>query len=74
MENTIRLFLVVTTMFVLSACDAFDSFTNPGAVDDSALDPSAYQYKGAADPLSSVSAADRAGSLADRFDLVQGRL
>lgn len=73
MDNIARLAFVVTMMVLVSGCDAFDSFTKPGAVDESALDPSAYQYKGAADPLSNVSAADRADDLADRFDLIQGR-
>ena len=36
-------------------------------------DANSYEYKGAADPLLSVSGADRAGPLGDRFDLIQGR-
>ncbi len=70
MQNSAQLVLVATVMFFLSACD---SITGSGEVDEASLDPSAYEYKGAADPLLSVPAADRAGGLADRFDLVQGR-
>lgn len=50
----------------ISAC-------NSGSEDIDVTDPSAYEYKGAPDPLTAVSGADRAGDLADRFDLVQGR-
>ena len=50
----------------ISAC-------NSGSEDIEVTDPSAYEYKGAPDPLTAVSGADRAGDLADRFDLVQGR-
>lgn len=37
------------------------------------LDADSYEYKGAADPLLSVSASERAGALGDRFDLIQAR-
>lgn len=70
MQNTARLALAATVMFFLSACD---SVTGSGEVDAASLDPSAYEYKGAADPFLDVPAADRADGLADRFDLVQGR-
>ena len=67
MKNTIRLSLLVVALGAwVSACDSGQSTAEaPG--------PEAYEYKGAADPLVSVSGADRAGGLADRFDLVQGR-
>ncbi len=70
MKNAVQLVIAVTVMFLLSGCD---SLTGSGEVDEASLDPSAYQYKGAADPLLSVPAADRAVGLADRFDQVQGR-
>lgn len=60
---TLLTFLIVAGV---SACDS-----GSGSVD--ASDPDAYEYKGAADPLLSTPAADRAGGLSDRFDLVQGR-
>lgn len=63
-----RLFLAGLLVVGVSACNSGSS-----EVDPASLDPDAYQYKGATDPLLSVSGADRAGGLADRFDLVQGR-
>lgn len=67
MKNTTRLSLIVVFLGTwLSACDS-------GQSSSEAAGPEAYEYKGAADPLLSVSGADRAGGLADRFDLVQGR-
>lgn len=36
-------------------------------------DADSYEYKGASDPLLSVSGADRAGDLGNRFDLIQAR-
>ncbi len=70
MENATRISVLMFVMIGLGACD---SIGTSGQVDEAALDPDAYEYKGAADPLLSVSGADRAGGLADRFDLVQGR-
>ncbi len=70
MQNAARLVLLIPMITVISGCD---SFTSSGEVDQAALDPSAYEYKGAADPLLSVPAAERAGGLADRFDQIQGR-
>ena len=67
MENNTRIaVLMVISAAVISACDS-----GPSA--ETVLDPEAYQYKGAVDPLLASSGADRAGGLADRFDLVQGR-
>jgi|GEM_PF-6825302 len=73
MISTVRLGLLIGAIAVLSACDSFMAAGEVGQVDAAALDPSAYQYKGAADPLLSVPASERAGGLADRFDQVQGR-
>jgi len=70
MENATRIFVLMLLMVGLSACD---SIGGSDQVDEASLDADAYEYKGAADPLLSVSGADRAGGLADRFDLVQGR-
>ena len=70
MENATRISVLMIVIAGLSACD---SMGTSGQVDEATLDPDAYEYKGAADPLLSVSGADRAGGLADRFDLVQGR-
>lgn len=53
-------------LFVLTGCQS-TSDTETG------YDAESYEYKGAADPLLSVSAADRAGPLNDRFDLIQAR-
>ena len=62
--------LMPLLVFVLAAGD---SACNSGSEDIDVSDPSAYEYKGAVDPLTATSGADRAGGLADRFDLVQGR-
>jgi len=70
MENAARISVLFLLLVGVTACD---SIGTSGQVDEAALDPDAYQYKGAADPLLSTSGADRAGGLADRFDLVQGR-
>ena len=53
----------------VSGCDSKPSDAEIAEV----TDPDAYEYKGVVDPLTAVSGADRAGGLADRFDLVQGR-
>lgn len=53
-------------MFVLAGCQS-TSDTQQG------FDAESYEYKGAADPLMSIPASDRAGELGDRFDLIQGR-
>lgn len=71
MKKTIQLTIALTAMLFLNGCD---SMSDAGGVDEAALDPAAYQYKGAADPLLSVPAAERAVGLADRFDQVQGRI
>ena len=57
----------VIAMFVLAGCGSSTSDT------DASYDAESYEYKGAADPLLSVSASERAGPLGDRFDLIQGR-
>jgi len=70
MENATRISVLTFLVLGLGACD---SLGTSGQVDEAALDPDAYEYKGAADPLLSVSGADRAAGLSDRFDLIQGR-
>jgi len=70
MENATRISVLMFLMFGLSACD---SIGGSGEPDEATLDPDAYEYKGAADPLLSVSGEDRAAGLADRFKLIQGR-
>jgi len=69
MESAARISVFMFLIAFVTACDSMGT----GEVDEASLDPDAYQYKGAADPLMNVSGADRAGGLADRFDLVQGR-
>lgn len=65
MQNILRTSLMTMALVGLSAC---------GSQDESAsLDPEAYEYKGAADQLLATSGADRAESLASRFDQIQGR-
>lgn len=59
--------LVLSCCFLTVACDAVK--TTPTA----SFDAEGYQYKGAADPLLSVPSSERAGSLQERFDLIQGR-
>ena len=67
MQNAIRIsMLIIATGVLVSACDS-------GQNQEMALDPESYEYKGAVDPLTQVSGADRAGDLASRFDLIQGR-
>ena len=69
MKSKIQLSLFsLLTLAVVTACGS-------GSGDDAAAmqDPEAYVYKGAADPLTSISGEERAGGLADRFDLIQGR-
>ncbi len=53
-------------VFILAACQSTSDT-------DASYDAESYEYKGAADPLLSVSGAERAGPLGDRFDLIQGR-
>ena len=67
MQKAIRIsLLMIATGALVSACDSFQT-------EEATLDPEAYEYKGAADPLTQVSGDDRAGDLASRFDLIQGR-
>ncbi len=66
MNTKIQFSVLLIIGAALSACSS-----KPGS--DVNLDPAAYEYKGAADQLLASPAADRAGGLADRFALVQGR-
>ena len=66
MKNTQISLLAFLIVAGISACDS-------GTTENDSADPAAYQYKGAADPLLNTPAADRAGGLSDRFDLIQGR-
>ncbi len=59
--------LSVSALLILAGCQSTSNDTQAG------FDAESYEYKGAADPLLSESAADRAGPLGDRFDLIQGR-
>jgi len=70
MQHATRISVLMLLMAGLSACD---SITGSGQPDEAALDPDAYEYKGASDSLLEVSGEDRASGLADRFDRVQGR-
>ena len=58
--------LSLMALFTIAACDS--SSDAPAS-----YDAESYQYKGAADPFLETSAADRAGPLNDRFDLIQAR-
>lgn len=55
-----------SAVFVLVGCQSTSDT-------ETSYDAESYEYKGAADPLLSVSAAERAGPLSDRFDLIQAR-
>jgi len=59
--------IVAIGVFALFGCDATPN-TPPN------FEAAGYQYKGAADPLLEIPVAERAGSLAERFDKVQGRM
>jgi len=65
MTRVLALLFVIATC--VSACDSGQSY-------DASAGPEAYEYKGAVDPLTNISGADRAGDLAARFDKVQGRM
>lgn len=56
----------LTALFTIAACDS-------GTESQATYDAESYEYKGAVDPFLATSAADRAGPLADRFDLIQAR-
>ena len=58
--------LFLPCVILITACDAGNKTT-------ASFDAEGYQYKGAADPLLSVPSSERAGSLQERFDLIQGR-
>lgn len=58
--------LGLTALFIVTACDS-------ASESETSYDAESYQYKGAADPFLETSAADRAGPLSDRFDLIQAR-
>jgi len=53
-------------LILTAACDA-------GKNTPASFNAEGYQYKGAADPLLSVPSSERAGTLQERFDLIQGR-
>lgn len=65
-NHLFKLFAATTFLLMGAGCDSL-SETPP------TFDADSYTYKGADDPLLSVSGAERAGPLGDRFDLVQGR-
>ena len=58
--------LGLLTLIMASGCDSTSD-------SEKSYDAESYQYKGAADPFMATSAAERAGPLADRFDLIQAR-
>ncbi len=58
--------IVLPCIILTVACDA-------GKKTSASYDAEGYQYKGAADPLLSVPSSERAASLQERFDLIQGR-
>lgn len=67
MLNFLKTFgVTVIAMVMLGACDATPN--TPAT-----YDAESYEYKGAADQLLATSGEERAGELADRFDLIQGR-
>jgi len=67
MVKALRLGGIVLPCILLTvACDA-------GKKTPVSFDAEGYQYKGAADPLLSVPSSERAASLQERFDLIQGR-
>ena len=66
MQNKIKLLGAGLAALLIIGCDS--SSKAPAS-----YDAESYQYKGADDPLLAISGAERAGPLADRFDLVQGR-
>lgn len=57
---------ILSCLILTVACDA-------GKKSTVSFDAEGYQYKGAADPLLSVPSSERAASLEERFDLIQGR-
>ncbi len=59
--------VVACAAILLTACDA-----TPNTPAN--FEAEGYEYKGAADQLLATPAADRAGPLSDRFDLIQGRI
>jgi len=65
-QNIYRLCLGVVACLGLLAC-------NSNSSDQAAAGPESYEYKGASDPLVATPGADRAGELAARFALIQGR-
>lgn len=58
--------VVLPSFILIVACDAVKN--TPAS-----FDAEGYEYKGAADPLLSVPSSERAASLQERFDLIQGR-
>ena len=66
MQNKLKLLGVGLAALMFIGCDS-------GSKAPASYDAEGYQYKGAIDPLLATSGADRAGPLADRFDLIQGR-
>lgn len=59
--------VALVSLFLIAACDS-------GTDSDASYDADSYEYKGAADPFLSIPAADRAGELGKRFDMIQGRM
>lgn len=66
MQNKIKLLGVGLATLMIVGCDSTSE--KPAS-----FDAEGYVYKGADDPLLATSAADRAGPLSDRFDLIQAR-
>lgn len=66
MQNKIKLLGAGLAALLVFGCDSASKAP-------ASYDAEGYEYKGAADPLLATSAADRAGPLSDRFDLIQGR-
>ena len=65
-----RNFLSVSSLlfvFSIAGCNSADK-------EPADLSAEGYQYKGAADQLLDTPATARAGTLADRFDQIQGRM
>ena len=58
--------IILPCIILTVACDATNK--TPAS-----FDAEGYQYKGAADPLLAIPSSERAGSLQERFDLIQGR-
>jgi hypothetical protein len=59
--------LVLPCLMLITGCDALDQ--QPAV----SFEAEGYEYKGAADPLVSEPSSERAASLQERFDLIQGR-